>query len=144
MRKRIDDNGFTLWLSKNDTYDWAHRSGESWPCSDLSGKRCRIDFDSNGLCDFTVNGRDGADVPSDELSAIVADHIWSHLPDGHPGRFVLTDPLQPKGAKYNDEGMRLTDCCGCLSTFCDETLCCKRCFYPVPLGQGDGNEHVAL
>ena len=114
MRKRIDDNGFTLWLSKNDTYDWAHRSGAAWPCSELSGKRCVIEFDDNGLCDFTVNGRDGADVPGDE------------------------------GAKYNEQGMRLTDCCGCYSTFCDETLCCKRCFYPVPHGQGDGNEHVSL
>jgi hypothetical protein len=43
--------------------------------------------------------------------------------------------------KYNDEGMRLTDCCGCVSTFCDDTLSCKGCYKPVPHGQGDGIEY---
>jgi hypothetical protein len=100
MRKRIDDNGFTLWLSSGDTYDWAHRSGAGWPCSELNGKRCKVEFDDNGLCDFSLDGR-GADVPGDELMACVADHIWEHLPDGHPGRFVLTDPVEPTGAKCN-------------------------------------------
>ena len=43
--------------------------------------------------------------------------------------------------KYNDDGMRLTDCCGCVSSFCDDTLCCKGCYKAVPHGQGDGLEY---
>ena len=33
-----------------------------------------VGVDSNGLCEFTMNGRDG-DVSGDELQAIVADHL---------------------------------------------------------------------
>lgn len=45
-------------------------------------------------------------------------------------------------AKYDDEGMRLTDCCGAHSTYTADTLvlCCKACWREVPVGQGDGNE----
>ena len=47
--------------------------------------------------------------------------------------------------KYDEEGMRLTDCCGAHSTYMDDgednyDLCCKACYRPVPMGQGDGNE----
>ena len=42
--------------------------------------------------------------------------------------------------KYNDDGMRLTDCCGSVSTYHDETLVCKGCWGAVPHGQGDGME----
>ena len=47
----------------------------------------------------------------------------------------------PPRRKYNDEGMRLTDCCGCVSTYHDEDLCCKGCWEVVPHGQGDGVEY---
>ena len=44
--------------------------------------------------------------------------------------------------KYNKDGMRMTDCCGCVSTYDDgDILYCKGCFKPVPNGQGDGSEY---
>lgn len=47
--------------------------------------------------------------------------------------------------QYDDKGVRLTDCCGCYSTFMDDgegnyDLCCKKCYGLVPVGQGDGAE----
>ena len=68
--------GYTLWLSARDTYDWAHRVGHTWPCSTLSKNRCRIDVDSNGLCDFSVNGKsDNGEIDGCELDACVSNHI---------------------------------------------------------------------
>lgn len=43
--------------------------------------------------------------------------------------------------KYAKDGQRLTDCCGAYSTYCEGMLCCKKCYYEVPLGQGDGSEY---
>lgn len=50
--------------------------------------------------------------------------------------------------KYNQEGIRLTDCCGAMSTYSEEfvgefVLCCKKCWEKVPIGQGDGNEKLS-
>jgi hypothetical protein len=42
--------------------------------------------------------------------------------------------------RYNEDGVRLTDCCGSMSTYSDGTLCCKRCWREVGFGEGDGNE----
>jgi len=42
---------------------------------------------------------------------------------------------------YNDEGMRMTDCCQSASTYFDATLVCKGCYEDVELGEGDGNEY---
>lgn len=61
-----------IWLSARDTYEWAHRTGASWPCSTLSGHRVFAAFDSNGLCDLTIDGKDG-DCDAHELSAIISD-----------------------------------------------------------------------
>ena len=78
--QRNNQSGYVIWLSAHDTYEWAHRPGEYWPCSTLSNKRCMIDVDSNGLCDMTVNGRDVTDdINGDELDAIVADHLPKDL-----------------------------------------------------------------
>jgi hypothetical protein len=74
MRIKVHDTGYVLWLSARDTYDWATRPGAAWPCSQLSDHRCVVVVDSNGLCDFTLDGRD-ADVDGNELDACVADHI---------------------------------------------------------------------
>jgi hypothetical protein len=68
-------NGYTMWLSANDTYNWAHRPRNDWPCSTLSHKRCVVRVDDNGLFDLTVNGRDDDDVDGVELDAIVGDHL---------------------------------------------------------------------
>jgi hypothetical protein len=77
IQKHITDGkitGYALWLSASDTYNWAHRPGSSWPCSQLSDNRCLVVCDDNGLCDFTLNGRDG-DIDGNELDACVADHL---------------------------------------------------------------------
>ena len=86
---RIEDtgNGFTIWLSRRDTYNWAHRSGAVWPGSYLSGRRLVAQYDRGGLCDLTIDGRyaqgyGGGDLESSELKAIVSDHAI--LPNGHP------------------------------------------------------------
>ena len=62
-----------MWLSKNDTHQWARK----WPCSTISNKRLAVSVDSNGLCDLAVNSKSG-DVDGSELEAIVTDH----LPEG--------------------------------------------------------------
>ena len=74
MRIQKNDNGYVLWLSANDTYNWAHKSGSSWPCSMLSDNRLMVIVDNNGLCDITINGKD-IDCDITELMAIVSDHI---------------------------------------------------------------------
>ena len=87
---RIADNGsaVTLWVSARDTYDWAHRSGNAWPCSTLSGHRFCATFDSNGLLDLTVDGRYPRSVRSDELSAICAYTLSDRIDPDHPVYFV--------------------------------------------------------
>lgn len=80
MRIQKNDDGYVMWLSANDTYNWAHKAGAGWPCSTLSDKRCVVTVDSNGLCDFNVNGRDDNDnIDGTELDAIVSDHLPNDL-----------------------------------------------------------------
>lgn len=67
--------GYTMWLSSSDTHHWARKPGASWPCSTLSGDRCVVVVDSNGLCDMAINGQSGAECDGTELDAIVADHL---------------------------------------------------------------------
>lgn len=77
MRIKDNGNGFAIWLSARDTYDWAHRPGKAWPCSQLSGYAVFAEFDRNGLLDFGVkyDGRPvhGFDVDANEFNAMVAD-----------------------------------------------------------------------
>jgi hypothetical protein len=76
MRIEVYENGYTIWLSAYDTYEWAHKPDAWWPCSTLSDKRFMAVVDANGLCDLTVNGRDAPDtIDGAELDAIVADHL---------------------------------------------------------------------
>lgn len=74
---KIKKNGTTvqLWLSANDTYNWAERPGERWPCSRLSGKRLFAEFDDGDLIDYAVEGKTGVDIPGDEFTAITDDFI---------------------------------------------------------------------
>ncbi len=75
MRIKKSDQGTQLWLSANDTYNWAHKPGASWPCSALSGHRLYAEFDKdNDLIDMAIDGR-CKDCPVNELNAIVADFI---------------------------------------------------------------------
>jgi len=50
-------SGLKIWLSENDTYRFAsgfYGTGR-WPCSELSGKRVFVEFDSAGeLVDLDV------------------------------------------------------------------------------------------
>jgi hypothetical protein len=52
------------------------------------------------------------------------------------------------GMKFAENGMRLTDCCGCCSSYyecdnigCIDTLLCKNCGAHVEPGEGDGTQH---
>ena len=90
---RLVDNGnsIAVWLSANDTYDWAHEIGAESPCSTLSGKRVFAAFDSNGLYDMKVNGRyqiESDDIDGNEFNAIMADHIAKRIKSDHDCYFV--------------------------------------------------------
>jgi hypothetical protein len=75
-----DDGRISLWLSANDTYEWATH----WPCSQLSGKRLFAEFEPNGdLVDMAINGHSGVDVSADEFNAITTDFIAVKYSD-HP------------------------------------------------------------
>lgn len=78
----------TVWISADETWRWARRSGHAWPCSELEGRRIRASFDSCGLLELAIDGRDGVDVPSDELNACLADHLAGRLEASHPCWFV--------------------------------------------------------
>lgn len=65
-----------LWLSRNDTYNWANRPGKAWPCSTLSGKSLFVELDKGDLVDIRINGHMG-DCDSHELSCIIEDFIGS-------------------------------------------------------------------
>lgn len=78
MRIKKSGQGYTqLWLSANDTYNWAHKPSAFWPCSVLSGHRLYAQFDNYGdLIDMAIDGR-YKDCPADEFNAITADFIKS-------------------------------------------------------------------
>jgi hypothetical protein len=67
------------------------------------------------------------------------------LPDPLYGEAMVTvfhSLGDTKMKKFNNEGMRMTDCCGACSTYDEEgTLVCKGCYREVEPGQGDGNEY---
>ena len=72
--------GYVMHLSAHDTYYWANLRPHRWPCSTLADKSCRVDVDSNGLCDLLVNGRPPADdIDGTELDAIVSAHLPARL-----------------------------------------------------------------
>ena len=72
--------GYTMWLSANDTRDWADRPGGVWPGSTLGGHRLRIEVDRKGLADLAADGKaDQHWVDAWELDAIITDHLPAHL-----------------------------------------------------------------
>lgn len=88
----ISDHGLTLWASKRATANWANKPGAIWPCSTLAGRRLKVEFDRNGICDMSLNGRyadSGAPVDASELNAFVWDMVSDVLPEEHPARDVL-------------------------------------------------------
>lgn len=54
--------------------------------------------------------------------------------------------LQAEDAKtkrYDEDGHRLTNCCGAFSTFFEDgTLYCKKCYTEVSPGEGDGSDDL--
>jgi hypothetical protein len=77
MRIKRHDDGTVLWLSAEDTYNWANRPDNAWPCSFLSGRRLFAAFDANGdLADMAIDGGKGdQDCPADEFDAITKDAL---------------------------------------------------------------------
>ena len=85
MKTQITPWGISLWLSANETDNWAHRPRNSWPCSQLAGRRVFAQFDRNGLCDLAIDGGRGEqDCDANELSALCADHLVGRVPVDHP------------------------------------------------------------
>ena len=88
MRLKDYGHSVTVWISAEDTWQWANRSGSCWPCSSLSGKRLRATFDTNGLLDYAIDGRDHDDLDCIEFNALIADHVSERLAPDHPCYFV--------------------------------------------------------
>jgi len=85
MRAKQTEHGTKLWLSASDTYDWAHRIGNSWPCSFYAGQRLFAEFDCNGdLVDIAVNGRLEEDGDGNEFNAITSDFLRERFGPNHP------------------------------------------------------------
>ena len=80
MRTQKYDKTVKVWISANETYDWAHKSGASWPCSTLSDKRIFAKFDNGDLVDIAINGKDGVEVDGNEFNAIIEDFLGSIHP----------------------------------------------------------------
>lgn len=82
MRISGNNTAYNLYLSAEDTYNWAHWPGAKWPCSTVAGKRLSVQVDNNGLVDYQLDYRYGT-VNGDELKAVVSDflpplfrHLW--------------------------------------------------------------------
>lgn len=87
MRTIITPHCVKLWLSARDTSEWANRPGESWPGSQLAGRRVFAEFDRNGLCDLAIDGR-SQDCDAGEFNAITSDFLRDKLPENHALHFV--------------------------------------------------------
>jgi hypothetical protein len=94
MRLKDHGNSILVWLSANDTYQWACKPGATWPCSTLSGKRVFAAFDSNGLYDIAINGNSYIDCDGTEFSAIMADHIKTCINSDHELYFVTVGQFE--------------------------------------------------
>lgn len=87
MRILSNEHGTRLWLSANDTYNWAHKAGAAWPCSQLSNRRLFAEFDQRGdLVDMLIDGGRGEqDCDSNEFNACCTDHLRSAIAAGKAG-----------------------------------------------------------
>ncbi len=83
-RVLVGDTWVKLWLSANDTYNWAHRPNRGWPCSSLAGHRLFAEFSNGNLVDLTIDGRSDIDCDSTEFDAITSDFLAKKLPKDHP------------------------------------------------------------
>jgi len=96
-RVQVFEHGVNLWVSANETEDWAagranFGSGSRWQCSTLAGHRLFAQFDSNGVIDHALDGKDVPDtVDGHEFNCLCADALKARLPKDHPARFVAVD-----------------------------------------------------
>jgi len=105
MRIKENSEGYNMWLSAKDTYDWAHRPGKCWLCSRCSGHSLFVGVDSNGLYDFTIDGKQG-DVDGTELDAIISDFLppkfrhmyptWEGITEFHMSAILGIKEAKPK------------------------------------------------
>jgi hypothetical protein len=74
---RVEKHGryVKLWLSANDTYNWAHKAGASWPGSQLAGKRLFAEFQDGDLVSYTADGKTVDNMDLDEFDAITEDFL---------------------------------------------------------------------
>ena len=85
MRAKRDEYGTKLWISADETYEWANRDGARWPVSTLSGYRLFVEFDRHGdLIDLAVDGRSDADCDANELNALTSDLLRARFGSEHP------------------------------------------------------------
>lgn len=78
ISKQKDKTGkvlsYTMWLSADDTYNWA----AVWPCSDLRNRKIKAMVDSNGLYHCAIsplNGKGFNESSDSEFEAIIRDHL---------------------------------------------------------------------
>ena len=110
---RINKNGdcVKVWLSANDTYDWAHKPGAAWPCNFLSNKRIFAEFNGGDLIDVAINGgRGDQDCPGHEFNAIMSDSanlIW-RLIFTHSSREFFPSAAHFRNAEFKPGMIRET------------------------------------
>ena len=80
MRIKREEGCVKVWASASDTFEWAHRPMNAWPCSQLSGKRLFAEFWDGDLVDYTVNGKSGIDLDATEFNAFIEDALGSVNP----------------------------------------------------------------
>jgi hypothetical protein len=97
-----------LILDGAETSDWANNPAARWPCSALSGRSLRAEFDKGGLVDMEVGRLPGdpepaegessepVEVLSDEFNAITCDFLKENLPSDHPCWLVTVGQFQDK------------------------------------------------
>jgi hypothetical protein len=90
MKTIVNKDSVMVWLSERDTYSWARR----WPCSQLSDKRVRAVFDTNGLIELAINGHTNVDVDHNEFNAITSDFLRQKLPKDHACYFVCVGQFE--------------------------------------------------
>lgn len=81
--KEAADGSVQVTGTESDTYDWAHRPGDVWPCSTLSGNTIWAAFDRHG--DLVDIDGDRDDTDGHEFSAWASDVLGECLPE-HPAR----------------------------------------------------------
>lgn len=79
----VRPHGVTLRADNDALYEWAHRPGAAWPCSNLQDLgSLEAHFDAHGLVDTT------ADIPADEFNAFTSDALAAVLTPEHPAHYV--------------------------------------------------------